>query len=177
MATNLKSRLTTIPLLGLLLMLTACPYETFCYTPRIERPNSIVIAPDKRTFDSGESLRITVSIPSKIDYDQDTYDINIALGVSSSSRFSNISEVLNGNTFNLYKGQLDNSQMILNYSKDNDSYEFECEITLDRKGEYRLFGISELIRFTKSEDNCEFIDVIATIKGMNQDGFYEFTVG
>jgi len=174
----IKQTLVTTSLVGLLLLLTACPSESFCdlETPLIVRPDEVIITPEKRMFNTGESLKITISIPSKINDGENMYDINESLGVSSSNRSLNISEFLNENTFVVNKGQLDNFQIILDYFQDTDSYEFECEIILERKGNYRQIGNKELIAFVKNEENCEFIDVTTTIKGINEEGFYEFTV-
>ncbi len=163
--------------MGLLLLLTACPSETsFCETPLIERLDDIVITPDKRIFASGDTIKITVSIPSKISDNQEAYDINASLEVNQSFRFTNISELLTGNTYMVTKGQLVNSQIILSYFQNTDSYEFECEITLNRLGDYMQFGDLETIGFIKDKDNCEFLQIQTTIKGINEDGFYEFTV-
>lgn len=174
----IKKTLVTGLILGFLLVVTACPQDTFCFEQgRIPLPDKIVITPSKRLFSSGESLKITISIPSKINHGQNINDINDSLGVEKSNKFSNISNILKGNNYTVNKGRLDeNKQLILQYSSTTDSYEFECEITLKRKGNYSQFGNNESLRFEKDLRDCEFIDIRTNIKGINQDGFYEFTV-
>ena len=179
MAIKLKNKFIIISLLGLLLLLlTACPQDTFCFEEGgVPLPDKIIIIPNKRMFNSGEKMKIIINIPSKINTEEIKIDIHNSLNVEESSRFFNISNIIDGNEFTINKGRLDkNSQLYLSYNPENDNYEFECEITLNRKGNYRQFDSKATLVFTKDEGNCEFIAISTNIKGINQNGFYEFTV-
>ncbi len=122
------------------------------------------------------TYKIKISIPSKGTDNGIDYDIHGSFGVENSTRFTNISQISEGNTYTVTAGKLDGFQIVLSYSDTNDSYEFECDITLKRTGDYKLLGDKESFRFIKNEDNCEFIDFRTTVKGISQTGFYEFTV-
>lgn len=162
--------------MGLLLLFTACPSETFCdlEAPLINGSDEIIFMPDKQVFNVEDTLNIKVSIPSK--GSNNDYDIYGSLGVENSTRFTNISQILKDNMHTVKAGKLANSQIVLSYSSATDSYEFNCEVILKRNGEYKILGDKESFRFIKNESNCEYIDFTTTIKGINQDGFYEFTV-
>jgi len=117
-----------------------------------------------------------MSVPSKITNNGNFYDIYMSLGIDSSNMYNNLNEILDGNTFTVSKGRLENGQIILVYDSELDNYEFECDIVLERTGVYRQLGIKETFAFARDFDKCDFIAITTNIKGINEEGFYEFSV-
>ena len=166
-------------LLGMLFLLTACPSETFCDKNDTSTtiPDKIIIDPDKNKIRAGQTLKLTINIPAKVKLSEnDSINIFEKLGVSASNKIFNISPLTEGNSFKILKGQLKNSAVLLKYYEESNAYKFDCEITLNRKGNYKITGNFIQISFTEDREECKFLDITTNIKSSNKEGFYEFIV-
>jgi len=159
--------------------LMGCPGEEDCNDlgSDVTVPNLAAITPLQDSYQQGDEITLSLSIPSEnnyfgntIDIFEQTQDSNPLLSFSSDHPFE-------GNDLNIIKGTQGEfiNQFRMEYNSMNNSYELIVEIALNRIGQYIIESVGDRIDF-QGNDFCNRFLIETNIQGVNSDFKIEFEV-
>lgn len=135
----------------------------------------ITISPLNSIYQQGEEVIFKLDIPSQNNYYESPIDIYLQTNASN-GRLTTNSLLFDNNTLVFIKGSQNEGApnwFNVHYNPQNQTYELEIMVKLNRVGNYQIFTSDE-IDFTPNQ-RCNKVTLVTTIMG-NVDNVINFTV-
>lgn len=171
--------LQSIGLLGSILILCACPSRENqnCEDEGSQaRVNDlIVLSPLKTTYQQGEIINFSISIPSNNSYFQTTSDLYLKTADSESNLTTN-SKIFEGNALEFVVGSQGqyNNWFVMPYNSNTKTYDLIIKIKLNKLGTYSILTGADYVDF-QGAVYCNRFRINTNILG-EKNGKIEFVV-
>lgn len=165
-------------LILLLLLCTACPGEEDCFDlGTTSRVNDLILLTPKQTeYSQGDEVTLSLSIPANNSYFGNEINLFHETGDNSALLALGFNQLFIGNQLNILIGTDGNSENMnwyyAVYNENNETYELEIEIYLNRVGEYSFLTDDSLV-FDGGQCNIFRLDTNVLWEDI---GIIEFTV-
>ncbi|MEM9680632.1 MAG: hypothetical protein AAF901_09935 [Bacteroidota bacterium] len=173
-----KRTITSWSLYCFFLLVTSCPGEEDCFDiANIARVDDLItLLPEQTEYNQGDVVILKLEIPATNSYFGD--EINLYQETEDNSAFLALSfnQLFTENQLNFIRGISANSNsnnwFNVIYNENNDMYELEIEITLNKSGAYSMIT-SDFIEFDGGDCNRYRLDTNVLWQG---DAVVGFTV-
>lgn len=135
----------------LIFFFTGCPSEEDCFDlGSTARVNDLIhILPEQTEYNQGDLVTLSLIIPATNSYFGNELDLFQETGDDSALLSLGFNQLFLDNNLNFLRGNNGNSEnnnwYIANYNEDNEMYELEIEISLDRVGHYSFVDDGSII--------------------------------
>lgn len=174
---NLKKFSNTSLVMCLFLLLTACPGEEDCFDMGSSNyvPNLISLTPEQSEYSQGDLVTLSLVIPATNTYFGNELNLFQKTGDSSALLALGFNDLFIENVLNIIIGSQANfnNQFYMPYNPDNDTYELNIEVTLNKVGDYS-FVTSDRIEFIGN--GCDRFVLDTNVQWNFINGKIEFTV-
>jgi hypothetical protein len=174
-----KHIFNTLKLTGaliLMLILTSCPGVEDCNDLNsITRVDDLILlTPEQSTYSQGDVVTLSLTIPATNTYFGNERNLFLETGDDFARLALTFNQLFIDNQIDIIKGNQANSinRFYMPYNPENDSYELEVKITLNRVGNYS-FVTDDTIEIIGNGCNRFIIDTNVLWSG---DAIIEFTV-
>ncbi|WP_396179673.1 hypothetical protein [Flavobacterium sp.] len=135
-------KLTSLLLLAA--TLTGCPGEEECFAPAAitQVDDLILISPFQQIYNQGDVITFSVTIPATNNYFNDGTEINLLEATNAfEARLICTDQIFIGNNVEFVKGSPGsvNGWFNLIYNNENQLYELEIKVTLNKIGTYTIY--------------------------------------
>ncbi|MCF6296097.1 MAG: hypothetical protein L3J25_10470 [Flavobacteriaceae bacterium] len=174
---QILKRLKQTLCLLLLTTVLACPGDEDCFDlDRITQvADLILLTPEQTEYSQGYTLTLKVDLPATNSYFGDEFSLFEATSTMEAKLTLAFNQLFIDNTLTFVKGRQGEASnwFYLLYNPDNDTYELEVTITLNRADEYSLATLDYII--VKGADDCNRYRIDTNVLWAG-DALVEFTV-